>query len=68
MPQQINHTQVPLNYRKYADQYKVSWIDKKDEKKKKKNNAQGCPQSNVGPNAQLMICFSFSNRTDELKF
>ncbi len=66
MPQQINHTQAPLNYRKYADQYQVSWINKKDERNKPKT-AYECPQSNVGPNVQSMICFSFSNRTDELK-
>ncbi len=35
MPQQINHTQVPLNYRMYADQYQVSWINKKDERNEK---------------------------------
>ncbi len=36
MPQQANHSQAPLNDRNYADQYQVSWINKKDERNKPK--------------------------------
>ncbi len=65
MPQQTNHTQAALYNSVYADQYQVSWINKRDEIffiiNNNNKNALGCPQSDVSPDAQSMICFYFSN-------
>ncbi len=48
----------------YADQYQVYWINKRDVN----NNPKmlGGAQSDVSPDAQSMICFSFSSCMDEL--
>ncbi len=64
MPPQIKHTQAPLYNSGYADQYQVYWINKRDVNNNP-NMLTGA-QSDVSPDAQSMICFSFSGCMDEL--
>ncbi len=56
MPPQINHTQLPLYGSGYANQYQVSWINKRDKKKKIQNMLRGTHRAmSVQMHSELFI-------------